>query len=98
MYSQVRTVLAGQAPYLGKATCPTFNPAGRVRDPGGPQRTSAKTCVYELTYVVPGTIVPGSSTKLLPLGTERVSGIRLWPLTGRRVTASFSAHCTPRSR
>jgi hypothetical protein len=38
MYPQVNTVLAGQAPYWQRATCPTFNPAGRVRDPGGPQR------------------------------------------------------------
>src|SRR5205085_403280 len=36
LYLQVRTVLARQAPYWRRATCPTFNPAGRVRDPGGP--------------------------------------------------------------
>src|SRR5438132_10862886 len=34
---QVKPVLAGQGAYWQRVTCPTFNPAGRVRDPGGPQ-------------------------------------------------------------
>src|SRR2546427_4439110 len=33
---QVKPVLAGQGAYWQRVTCPTFNPAGRVRDPGGP--------------------------------------------------------------
>src|SRR5205807_9898423 len=35
--SQVRTVLAGQEPYSGMASLPTFNRAVRVQDPGGPR-------------------------------------------------------------